>query len=328
MAVYTQVPAETLAKFLERYDVGTLRAAKGIAEGVENSNYLVDTSGADGNGARFILTLYEKRVDVNDLPFFFDLLDHLSRQGCAVPRFIPDREGKVLQELCGRPACLIEFLSGISVTEPTPAQARSAGAALGKLHGCAESFAGSRPNALGPEGWHRLAESCGAHLDDIAPGLHDRVRAELAFLDTRWPNALDHCVIHADLFPDNVLMQGDAVGGLIDFYFSCTDIRAYDVAITHGAWSFSPDGATFKADVGHALTAGYRESHGLTAEEYAALPILGRGAALRFLLTRAYDWINTPPGALVTRKDPLAYLRRLETYATATPEALFGPAPQ
>ena len=325
MAVYTQVPAETLAQFLERYDVGTLRAAKGIAEGVENSNYLVDTSGADGQGARFILTLYEKRVDVNDLPFFFDLLDHLSKQGCAVPRFIPDRDGTVLQELCGRPACLIEFLSGISVTEPTPPQARSAGAALGQLHKAAEGFPGERANALGPDGWHRLADACGTHLDDISAGLHDRVRAELDFLDTRWPRDLDRCVIHADLFPDNVLMQGDAVGGLIDFYFSCTDIRAYDVAITHGAWCFSPDGAAFKPDVAHALIAGYGAAHGLTAEEYALLPILGRGAALRFLLTRAYDWINTPPDAMVTRKDPLAYLRRLETYATETPETLFGP---
>jgi len=325
MAVYTQVPAETLSIFLERYDVGTLQAAKGIAEGVENSNYLVDTSGADGKGARFILTLYEKRVDVGDLPFFIDLLDHLSMRGCAVPRFIPDRDGQILQTLCDRPACLIEFLSGISVTEPTAAQAHSAGGALGQLHKAAEDFTGQRANALGPAGWHRLAESCGASLNDIAPALHDRVRRELDFLDAHWPADLDQIVIHADLFPDNVLMRGDKVGGLIDFYFSCTDIRAYDVAITHSAWCFSSDGGTFRPDVARALIAGYVETHGLTRREYDILPVLGRGAALRFLLTRAYDWINTPPGALVTRKDPLAYLRRLETYAEGTAEALFGP---
>ncbi|MBN8830193.1 MAG: homoserine kinase [Sphingomonadales bacterium] len=325
MAVYTQVPAEALAAFLERYDVGTLLAAKGIAEGVENSNYLVDTTGADGKGARFILTLYEKRVDVADLPFFFALLDHLGERGCLVPRFIHDREGQTLQTLCGRPACLIEFLSGVSVTQPTPAQARSTGAALGQLHRAAEDFAGTRPNALGLEGWHRLADACGDGFDQIAPGLGARVREELAFLDAHWPAQLDHCVIHADLFPDNVLMRGDEVGGLIDFYFSCTDIRAYDVAITHGAWCFSPDGAEFHADVAAGLMAGYVEAHGLTAAEYAALPILARGAALRFLLTRAYDWINTPPTALVTRKDPLAYLRRLEAYTAGSPEAMFGP---
>ena len=327
MAVYTQVPAETLSEFLNRYDVGTLQAAKGIAEGVENSNYLVDTSGADGKGARFILTLYEKRVDVGDLPFFIALLDHLALRGCAVPRFIPDRDGQILQTLCDRPACLIEFLSGISVTEPTAAQARSAGAALGQLHKAAEGFSGERANALGPAGWHRLADACGESLNDIAPSLHARVTQELDFLDAHWPSGLDRCVIHADLFPDNVLMQGDTVGGLIDFYFSCTDLRAYDVAITHSAWCFSSDGAAFRPDVARALVAGYGGTHGLTSEEYEALPVLARGAALRFLLTRAYDWINTPPGALVTRKDPLAYLRRLDTYAEGTVEALFGPRP-
>jgi homoserine kinase type II len=325
MAVYTQVPAETLAAFLERYDVGTLLAAKGIAEGVENSNYLVDTTGADGKGARFILTLYEKRVDVADLPFFMDLLDHVGARGCPVPRFIHDRSGQCLQTLCDRPACLIEFLSGVSVTQPTPAQAQSTGAALGAFHRAAEGFTGERPNTLGLDGWHRLTETCGGSLNDIAPGLHARVKQELDFLDANWPATLEHSVIHADLFPDNVLLRGDEVGGLIDFYFSCTDIRAYDVAITHSAWSFSPDGADFYSDVAHALIAGYRQSHGLTDAEYAALPVLSRGAALRFLLTRAYDWINTPSTALVTRKDPLAYLRRLDAYAEGSAQAMFGP---
>jgi len=327
MAVYTQVPAETLAAFLERYDVGTLLAAKGIAEGVENSNYLVDTTGADGNGARFILTLYEKRVNVDDLPFFMDLLDHVGSRGCPVPRFIHDRTGQALQSLCDRPAALIEFLSGVSVTRPTPAQARSAGAALGQFHRAADGFAGERPNTLGPEGWHRLADDCGAGLESIQPGLEQRVRAELDFIDAHWPTGLERGVIHADLFPDNVLMRGDEVGGLIDFYFSCTDIRAYDLAIMHGAWCFSPDGATFDAEVARALMEGYVRRHGLSPGEYEALPVLARGGALRFLLTRAYDWINTPPTALVTRKDPLAYLRRLESYSVENTTVLFGPAP-
>lgn len=324
MAVYTQVPTEEMARFLVRYDTGALISAKGIAEGVENSNYLVETQAEDGSRERFILTLYEKRVDEADLPFFMDLLDHLAQRGCKVPRFISDKQGRKLQQLCGRPACLIEFLSGVSVTEPTPPQAEATGKALGEMHVAARDFTGRRRNALDLAGWHDLAEKCGSGLDPIEPGLAARVRDELAFLDARWPHDLDRGVIHADLFPDNVLMRGDEVGGLIDFYFSCTDIQAYDLAITHGAWSFSPDGSVYRPDVAAALVRGYCAAHPLAAAERAAFPTLCRGAALRFLLTRAYDWINTPADAMVTRKDPLAYLRRLDFYASAAPEGLPG----
>ena len=327
MAVYTHVPAEDIDAFLARYDAGRLVSAKGIAEGVENSNYLLETTGPDshaGGVQRYILTLYEKRVDEADLPFFMDLLDHLGARGCRVPRFIADRDGRRLQQLAGRPACLIEFLTGISVTEPTPAQACAAGAALGSLHKAAQGFAGERRNALDKAGWHALAARCGTDLDQIQPGLAQRVADELAWLDAHWPRDLPHSVIHADLFPDNVLMLGDEVTGLIDFYFSCTDIRAYDLAVTHSAWCFSNDGATWFGERAAALGAGYAEAHGLTEAERAAFPALCRGAALRFLLTRAYDWINTPADALVTRKDPLAYLRRLNFYAKADPAELLG----
>ncbi|MGV3769763.1 MAG: homoserine kinase [Sphingobium phenoxybenzoativorans] len=319
MAVYTHVPAEEIDAFLTRYDAGRLVSAKGIAEGVENSNYLLETT----NG-RYILTLYEKRVDEADLPFFIDLLDHLGERGCLVPRFIPDRTGKRLQQLSGRPACLIEFLTGISVTEPTPAQAKAAGAALGQMHRAAEGFSGQRRNALDLPGWHDLAGKCGDHFDEIAPGLGDRVAQELAWLDAHWPSDLPRAVIHADLFPDNVLMLGDQVTGLIDFYFSCTDIRAYDLAVTQSAWCFSNDGSAWHADRAAALVQGYVESFGLSDAERNGFQALCRGAALRFLLTRAYDWINTPPDALVTRKDPLAFLRRLDFYASASPAELLG----
>lgn len=324
MAVYTHVPAEEMAEFLKRYDTGMLVSAKGIAEGVENSNYLVETRREDtGESERFILTLYEKRVDEADLPFFMDLLDHLGARGCKVPRFIGDREGRKLQQLAGRPTCLIEFLSGISVTEPTPAQARATGAALGEMHVAARGFSRTRPNALDLPGWHELAKKCGDHFDEIAPGLAARIAQELAFLDAHWPGDLERGTIHADLFPDNVLMKGDEVTGLIDFYFSCTDLYAYDVAITHSAWCFSADGADYHRDRATALVSGYVGAHGLSDAERAAFPVLCRGAALRFLLTRAYDWINTPADALVTRKDPLAYLRRLDFYASAAPADLF-----
>lgn len=324
MAVYTHVPAEEMERFLTRYDAGTLISAKGIAEGVENSNYLLDTQRDDGSRRRFILTLYEKRVDEADLPFFIGLLDHLAQRGCKVPRFIADRTGRRLQQLCGRPACLIEFLSGISVTEPTPPQAGAVGRAMAEMHMAARDFAGTRRNTLDLAGWHELAAQCGTGLESIAPGLTARVTDELAFLDAHWPRDLERGIIHADLFPDNVLMHGNSLGGLIDFYFSCTDIQVYDLAISHGAWSFSADGEMFRPSVAAALVRGYADVRGLSPAEIAAFPILCRGAALRFLLTRAYDWINTPADALVVRKDPLAYRRRLDFYAAATPAGLFG----
>jgi len=310
MAVYTKVSAEEIDRFLTRFDVGTLVSAKGIAEGVENSNYLIETT-----QDRFILTLYEKRVDPGDLPFFIAMLDHLAEKNCPVPPMIADRDGTKIQQLFGRYACLIKFLPGISVTVPTAAQAQATGQALGQMHDALKDFPGDRPNSMNHDTWRKLAIDCGPDgLDAIAPGLHDLVDAELDYLDEHWPEDLPRSVIHADLFPDNVLMLDDQVTGLIDFYFSCTDIRAYDVAITHAAWCFSEDGAEFHADISDALLRGYQSAFNLNPDAHAALPVLARGAALRFLLTRAYDWINTPADALVTRKDPVAFLNRLRFY--------------
>ena len=319
MAVYTHVPAEMLAELVARYDLGTLISAKGIAEGVENSNYMVETE-----RARIILTLYERRVDAADLPFFLALLDHLADRGLPVPRALRDHDGVQLQTVAGRPACVIEFLPGVSVTTPTVAQTRAAGAALGEVHRAAADFTGERPNALGLEGWRALAARCGDDLDQIAPGLADRIAEELAFLGRNWPGDLPRAVIHADLFPDNVLMLGDRVTGLIDFYFACTELRAWDLAVTHAAWCFEPGGTNYHPELGAALVAGYDATFGLSDAEADAFAVLARGAALRFLLTRAWDWLNTPADALVTRKDPLAFLRRLELYASAGPAALLG----
>lgn len=309
MAVYTQVSAEALGAFLARYDVGALVSAKGIAEGVENSNYLVDTT-----RGRFILTLYEKRVDAGDLPFFFAMIDRLADAGNPVPRALPDRTGTVIQTLEGRPACLIEFLSGVSLSQPTPAQARAGGAAMARMHAALTDFAPTRPNSMGVEAWPQLFEQCASGLDSIQPGLRERVDSALDRILAAWPHQLPAGAIHADLFPDNVLMLGDEVTGLIDFYFACTDVRAYDLAVMHSAWSFDGTGTPLDPAVGRALLEGYEAGFGLSPDERAALSVLAEGACIRFLLTRAWDWINTPADALVTRKDPLAYLRRLDWY--------------
>ena len=316
MAVYTHVSAEALGGLLARYDVGELVSAKGIAEGVENSNYLVDTT-----RGRFILTLYEKRVDAGDLPYFMALLDHLAAKGLPVPPAIKDREGVEIQQVAGRAACLIRFLPGVSVSTPTPAQARAAGVAMGAMHRAIADFAPTRVNSMGVDSWQPLLERCGRSLDDIAPGLHEALARAVDDVVAGWPgDALDRTAIHADLFPDNVLMLGDEVTGLIDFYFACTDVRLYDLAIMHSAWGFDGEGRVYDAAVGDALIGGYAGITSLTEHERAVLPLLARGACVRFALSRAWDWLNTPAGALVTRKDPLAYVRRLDWY-TANPSA-------
>ncbi|MEO5938509.1 MAG: homoserine kinase [Sphingomonas sp.] len=311
MAVYTHVSAEALGEFLTRYDVGGLVSAKGIAEGVENSNYMVDTT-----KGRFFLTLYEKRVDAADLPFFIALLDHLARKGLPVPPAIKDRNGAEIQELAGRPACLIEFLPGVSLSHPTPAQARAAGEALGRMHQAVQDFGGERPNSMGPASWQPLLERCGRGIDAIAPELYDDIEFAIADLSWTWPGEkLASCVIHADLFPDNVLMRGEIVSGLIDFYFACTDIRLYDLAVMHTAWSFDATGTRYDEAIGDALIAGYSTHFPFSDDDHRGFNDLCVGACIRFTLSRAWDWLNTPADALVTRKDPMTYWQRTKVYA-------------
>jgi len=329
MAVYTQLDDDAARRLIARYGVGELISFKGIAEGVSNTNYLATTSALPAPGGQaverqFILTVYESRTDVADLPFFLGLLDHLAAKRCPVPRTIHDASGAFLGTAEGKPAALIEFLPGVSISHPTPAQARAVGEALALVHLAAADFPGTRANGLGLTQWGELLRACGQEgLSAIHPELAGLVARELAALVARWPRDLPVGVIHADLFPDNVLMLGEKVSGLIDFYFACTDITAYDIAVTHAAWCFSSDGRQFDAELSAALLAGYESVRALSEAERAALPVLARGAAMRFLATRAYDWLNTPAGALVTRKDPMAFARRLEFYANPANAGVF-----
>ena len=319
MAVYTTLSAAQLGELVAQYDVGGLISAKGIAEGVSNSNWLVETS-----RGRFILTMYEARVAVGDLPFFLGLLDHLSAKGSPVPRTIHDREGAAFRTVGGKAVALIEFLPGVSIDEPNAGQAHAVGRALAGLHLDSADFPGQRRNALGLQEWHDLLARCGQDgLRSIDAGLPALVERELLYLTANWPQGLPRSVIHADLFPDNVLLLGNDVTGLIDFYFACTDITAYDIAVTHSAWCFARDGR-FRADIAEALMAGYASRRPLSPAERAALPVLARGAAVRFLATRAYDWLHTPADALVTRKDPMEFARRLTFYVERGQEAFPG----
>jgi homoserine kinase type II len=305
VAVYTEVSDEDLSAFLETYDIGTVLSYKGIAEGVENTNYFLHTTKGS-----YILTLYEKRVREDDLPFFLGLMQHLALKGLNCPLPVSNRRGEPLGRVAGRPAVIITFLEGIAVRRPTAQHCGALGAALAKLHLAGQDFAMQRPNALSLEAWAPLFAQAEAQADTVLPGLAKRTRRELASLEEAWPRDLPSGVIHADLFTDNVFFIGSEVSGLIDFYFACTDAFAYDVAICLNAWCFEID-ASFNLTKGKAMLAGYQSVRRLDPAEVEALPILCRGSAMRFMLTRLVDWLNVPPGALVKPKDPLEYDRKL-----------------
>jgi homoserine kinase type II len=321
MAVYTEVSDEELANLIAGYDIGRPVSMKGIAEGVENTNYLVTTERGD-----FILTLYEKRVANGDLPFFIGLLDYLAAQAVPCPVPIHDENGDVLHTLCGRTAALFTFLKGISVRRPSVAHCSAVGAALAQLHLAGRDFPMRRDNSLSLQGWARLREALGAQADDLMPGLGELLDRELETLHANWPQDLASGVIHADLFPDNVLFLEGDVSGMIDFYFACNDLLAYDIAICLNAWCFEPD-HSFNITKARAFLEGYRAVRPMSAAETEPLPILARGAALRFLLTRAYDWFHTAPEAFVRPKSPEEYLRKLRFHQRVGSLSEYGLTP-
>jgi len=318
MAVYTEVSDEELAAFIASYGLGELLSFKGIAEGVENTNYIVHASRGP-----FILTLYERRTAREDLPFFLGLMEHLAARGVSCPTPVRDNEGRNLKELAGRPAALVTFLEGFWVRRPATVHCAAVGRALAELHMGAQGFALKRANALGLAGWRPLYERFADRADEIAPDLGPLIGSELRSLEAHWPKGLPTGVIHADLFPDNVFFLGDRLSGLIDFYFACNDALAYDIAVCLNAWCFEKD-LSFNITKGRALLRGYEELRPLTPAEREAMPQLARGAALRFLLTRAYDWLNTPRDALVSPKNPLEYVRRLRFHQGVRSIADYG----
>ncbi|MCG8562095.1 MAG: homoserine kinase [Hyphomicrobiales bacterium] len=305
MAVYTEVSDDELAAFVATYDLGALWSFKGIAEGVENTNYLVHTEKGP-----YILTLYEKRVEREDLPFFLGLMEYLAAQGLPCPTPVRDRRGEMLRELADRPAAVIEFLEGLWVRRPGVPHCAALGRSLAEMHLAGLGFDRSRANRLSVGSWRPLYESFGCEADSIRDGLCDQIAEELAALEQAWPDTLPAGIVHADLFPDNVFFLGQEISGLIDFYFACNDMLAYDIGICLNAWCFESDNA-FNITKARALLNAYTEVRPFSDDEFDALPILARGAALRFLLTRVYDWLNTSKEALVRPKDPIEYLRKL-----------------
>ena len=318
MAVYTEVSDEALAAFLADYDIGSMVAFRGIAEGVENSNFSLRTTAGD-----FILTLYEKRVDPTELPWFLGLMEHLSRRGIVCPLPVRGRDGVALRHLCGKHAAITTFLLGVWPRRVRLEHCGPVGAALAALHVAGGDYAPTRWNALGPHGWRPLLECCRGRADEVQPHLAAELEVALEAILAGWPAALPVGHIHADLFPDNVFFLDGRLSGLIDFYFAATDLLAYDIAVCLNAWCFEAD-FSFNVTKARSLLRAYDEVRALSGAERAALPVLCQGAAIRFLLTRLYDWLNTPEGALVTRKDPMEYVRRLRFHLGARDEHAYG----
>jgi homoserine kinase type II len=318
MAVYTAIDDASLDAFLAAYDIGRAVSLQGITEGVENSNFLLITE-----HGRFILTLYERRVDPADLPFFLGLMDHLAAKGVPCPTPVHGRDGEALRRLCGRPAAVVSFLEGTSPRRVQAAHCAALGKALARLHLAGASFVMVRPNNLSVQGWRSLFEGCRAGADRVLDGLEAEIDQELAEIEHAWPVDLPRGIIHADLFPDNAFFQGDRLTGIIDFYFACVDIIAYDLAVCLNAWCFEPDGA-FNITKARQMLAAYRAEREFTPRELEALPLLARGAALRFLLTRLFDWQNRVEGALVRPKDPLEYLDKLRFHRGVSGPGAYG----
>ncbi len=305
MAVYTEVSNEDLIKFITDYDIGELRSCKGIAEGIENTNYLMVT-----DRGSFILTLYEKRVDPDDLPFFLGFMDHLASKGIQAPVPVKGRDGLALRSLCGRPAAIVTFLDGIWHRRVKPDHCFQLGTALAKMHLVGQDFHLRRANSLTLGNWRELFNDVLERADEAKQGLTKEIENELTFLENAWPDRLPSGIIHADLFPDNVFFQGDKLSGMIDFYFACNDFLAYEIAICLDAWCFEPDG-NFNITKARCFLTAYQDVRAFSPIELEYLPVLARGASMRFLLTRLYDWLNMPTNALVTRKDPLEFLEKL-----------------
>ena len=318
MAVYTEIGDEELDRLVAEYDIGEVVSCKGIAEGVENSNFLLQTE--TGN---YILTLYEKRVKAEDLPFFVGLMDHLATRGIACPTPIRGRDGQALRQAAGRPAAIVSFLKGRWLRRPKPAHCALLGKAVAELHLAAQDFPMRRANSLAIGDWRPLFEACKDGADEVHPGLAAELERELDALEANWPDGLAEGIVHGDLFPDNVFFLGNELSGLIDFYFACNDFLAYDLAICLNAWCFESDGA-FNVTKARVMLQAYRQVREISESEYYTLPVLARGSAMRFLLTRLYDWLNHPEGALVKPKDPMEYYAKMRFHRDIIGPSAYG----
>tara|TARA_Y100000782_G_C10166574_1_gene257894 strand:- start:418 stop:1386 length:969 start_codon:yes stop_codon:yes gene_type:complete len=309
MAVYTKLSENNLKDFFSKYNLGKLLKFQGIQEGIENSNYFVKT-----DSGKFILTIYEKRVEEKDLPFFMGLMKNIFNENFPSPEPIINKNGNYITEIFGKKAAVVSFLEGTSKKNLTPGNCHEVGIYTAKLHTITKNLNIKRTNRLSVNSWRLIYRKIQRDCSKIYPDLTKIIERNLEVIEDQWPKNIPRGIIHADLFPDNIFFKGSKLTGIIDFYFSCYDFYALEIAICLNALCFEGknENLSFNVTKAKKFIDGYSSIRKLTEEEKESLKILCHGAAMRFLLTRVFDYLNLTEDALVKIKDPVEYLKRLE----------------
>lgn len=318
MAVYTHISETDLREHLTRFDLGELLSFDGISEGVENTNYRLETT-----RGRYILTLFEKRIERDELPFYITFMEFIRENGVPAPYAAEAKTGEKITDFNGKPSVITPFLEGVWSRNPTAVQCEALGNTLGRMHLAGRKFPLKRKNSLSLPAWKNLILASADRADTIEPGLAALLEGELQYLEKNWPKYLPKGAIHGDLFPDNIFFLGNDISGVIDFYFACYETLAYDLMLTLNAWCFDKQGG-FSKDKAAALLHAYQAVRPLSKGETKALPFFGAAAALRIVSTRLYDWLNPVEGALVRPLDPLEHVRILKFHRKISTPADYG----
>jgi len=306
MAVYTSVSESKLREFIELYDIGSLISYEGILEGIENTNFKIIT-----NKGHFILTIFEKRVNPKDLPFFMALQKHLAEKNFKCPIPLEDKDNNIINLLCKKSAIIITFLEGKKIDEIEPIHCLQVGEMISQFQKITKNFVPKRKNGLLIYNWKKIFNKCLEIKNHKYINLIDTIKNEFEYLEKKWPEFLPKGIIHGDIFKDNVFFKNNKLSGLIDFYFSCNDYYAYELAITTNAWCFDKNNSFINNNFDSLLN-GYLKFSKLKDDEKKNLNTLLRGAAIRILVTRLHDQLFHPQGAIVIPKDPMEYFNILK----------------
>jgi len=309
MAVYTKLSEKDLIEFLSKYNIGKIQKHEEIKEGIENTNYFIQTE-----KGKFILTVYEKRVEEQDLPFFVGLMKNLFDKKFPSPEPIINKNGNYISEILGKKAAVVSFLNGAAKKSLNPDDCHKIGINTAKLHLITKNLSGKRENKLSVNSWRKIYNKVKKDCSTIHPNLSQVIEKNLDEIEKNWPKNIPAGIIHADLFPDNIFFKNNELSGIIDFYFSCYDFYAFEIAICLNALCFEGknENLSFNVTKAKKFIDGYSSIRKLDKSEKESLKILCQGAAIRFLLTRVFDYLNLIEGAIVKIKDPIEYLKRLE----------------